>query len=36
MIFVLNTERALIERIQRVKAPINELFTKNWHSPIYL
>ena len=36
MIFVLNTERALIERIQRVKAPINELFTKNWYSSILL
>lgn len=36
MIFVLNTERALIERIQRVKAPINELFIKNWHSLILL
>jgi hypothetical protein len=36
MIFVLNTERALIERIERVKAPINELFIKNWHSPILL
>lgn len=36
MIFVLITERALIERIQRVKAPINELFIKNWHNPILL